>query len=60
MEIVEVMIPGKVKSEGLRVRTRDTRELGPSEAGRVLVREEADGVSFAEKAVRHCHDRPKP
>lgn len=45
----EVVLPGMVEPEGLRIRRR---ELPPLTAGQALVRVEATGVSFAEQAMR--------
>src|ERR1700688_3810040 len=44
----EILLPGVGEPETLQVRHR---ELPPLKAGEVLVRVEASGVSFAEKAM---------
>lgn len=49
MEIVEIVLPGKVEPGGLKVRRR---ELGPPRAGQSMVRVEASGISFAEQGMR--------
>ncbi|WP_211247637.1 medium chain dehydrogenase/reductase family protein [Cryptosporangium arvum] len=45
----EVVLPGVVEPNGLRIRNR---ELPAPEAGKVLLRVEATGVSFAEQQMR--------
>ncbi|MEV7130737.1 medium chain dehydrogenase/reductase family protein [Streptomyces sp. NPDC093260] len=56
-EMVEVVLPGKVEPEGLQVRRRTVPAAGP---GRVVVRMEATGVSFAEQQMRRgrYYDQP--
>ncbi|MER6494310.1 medium chain dehydrogenase/reductase family protein [Streptomyces griseorubiginosus] len=48
-ELVEVVLPGKVEPEGLRIRRGSVPAAGP---GRVVIRMEATGVSFAEQQMR--------
>ncbi|MDQ0788176.1 medium chain dehydrogenase/reductase family protein [Streptomyces sp. B3I8] len=48
-ELVEVVLPGKVEPEGLRVRRGTVPVAGP---GQVVIRMEATGVSFAEQQMR--------
>ncbi len=47
--VTEIVLPGKVEPEGLRVTTRD---LPSPDKGRVVLRMEATGVSFAEQQMR--------
>ncbi|MFD8598183.1 medium chain dehydrogenase/reductase family protein [Kitasatospora sp. NPDC059646] len=56
-ELIEVVLPGKVEPEGLQVRHGDVPAPGP---GRVVVRMEATGVSFAEQQMRRgrYYDQP--
>ncbi|GAB1333035.1 medium chain dehydrogenase/reductase family protein [Streptomyces sennicomposti] len=56
-EMVEVVLPGKVEPEGLQVRRGAVPAAGP---GRVVVRMEATGVSFAEQQMRRgrYYDQP--
>ncbi|MEU3612843.1 medium chain dehydrogenase/reductase family protein [Streptomyces sp. NPDC006872] len=56
-ELVEVVLPGKVEPEGLRIRYGVVPVPGP---GQVLVRMEATGVSFAEQQMRRgrYYDQP--
>ncbi|MEU6800109.1 medium chain dehydrogenase/reductase family protein [Streptomyces neyagawaensis] len=55
--LVEVVLPGKVEPEGLRIRTGAVPAAGP---GQVLIRMEATGVSFAEQQMRRgrYYDQP--
>ncbi|WP_328492120.1 medium chain dehydrogenase/reductase family protein [Streptomyces sp. NBC_00414] len=55
--LVEVVLPGKVEPEGLRIRHGAVPTAGP---GQVLVRMEATGVSFAEQQMRRgrYYDQP--
>ncbi|WP_433213244.1 medium chain dehydrogenase/reductase family protein [Microtetraspora malaysiensis] len=55
--LVEVVLPGKVEPEGLRIRHGDVPAAGP---GQVLIRMEATGVSFAEQQMRRgrYYDQP--
>ncbi|KAB7840002.1 medium chain dehydrogenase/reductase family protein [Streptomyces mobaraensis] len=55
--MVEVVLPGKVEPEGLEVRHRAVPTPGP---GRIVVRVEATGVSFAEQQMRRgrYYDQP--
>jgi NADPH:quinone reductase-like Zn-dependent oxidoreductase len=48
-ELVEVVLPGKVEPEGLRIRRGAVPAPGP---GQVVIRMEATGVSFAEQQMR--------
>ncbi|MFF4632939.1 medium chain dehydrogenase/reductase family protein [Streptomyces griseorubiginosus] len=48
-ELVEVVLPGKVEPEGLRIRRGAVPAAGP---GQVVIRMEATGVSFAEQQMR--------
>ncbi|AYC39843.1 medium chain dehydrogenase/reductase family protein [Streptomyces griseorubiginosus] len=48
-ELVEVVLPGKVEPEGLRIRRGSLPAAGP---GQVVIRMEATGVSFAEQQMR--------
>ncbi|MEU9397388.1 medium chain dehydrogenase/reductase family protein [Streptomyces sp. NPDC048324] len=54
---VEVVLPGKVEPEGLRVREVAVPDAG---AGQVVIRMEATGVSFAEQQMRRgrYYDQP--
>ncbi|MFD9392196.1 medium chain dehydrogenase/reductase family protein [Streptomyces sp. NPDC060000] len=56
-ELVEVVLPGKVEPEGLRIRHGAVPAPGP---GQVLIRMEATGVSFAEQQMRRgrYYDQP--
>lgn len=45
----EIVLPGKVEPDGLRI---TTRSLPPPAAGQALVHVEASGVSFAEQQMR--------
>ncbi|GAA3535304.1 zinc-binding dehydrogenase [Nonomuraea rosea] len=53
----EVVLPGKVETGGLQVRTRD---LAAPAQGQVVLRMEATGVSFAEQQMRRgkYYDQP--
>ncbi|MFJ9690692.1 medium chain dehydrogenase/reductase family protein [Kitasatospora sp. NPDC101183] len=53
----EVVLPGQVEPDGLRLRTRD---LPPPAQGQVLLRMDATGVSFAEQQMRRgkYYDQP--
>ncbi|MGW0876319.1 medium chain dehydrogenase/reductase family protein [Streptomyces sp. NPDC002740] len=55
--LVEVVLPGKVEPEGLRIRHGAVPAPG---AGQVLIRMEATGVSFAEQQMRRgrYYDQP--
>jgi NADPH:quinone reductase-like Zn-dependent oxidoreductase len=55
--LVEVVLPGKVEPEGLRIRHGAVPAPGP---GQVLIRMEATGVSFAEQQMRRgrYYDQP--
>ncbi|MER5432102.1 medium chain dehydrogenase/reductase family protein [Streptomyces sp. NPDC002588] len=55
--LVEVVLPGKVEPEGLRIRHGAVPTPGP---GQVVVRMEATGVSFAEQQMRRgrYYDQP--
>ncbi|WP_433327788.1 medium chain dehydrogenase/reductase family protein [Spirillospora sp. CA-294931] len=55
--LVEVVLPGKVEPEGLRIRHGDVPAPGP---GQVLIQMEATGVSFAEQQMRRgrYYDQP--
>ncbi|MFI6791359.1 medium chain dehydrogenase/reductase family protein [Nonomuraea sp. NPDC050383] len=55
--LVEVVLPGKVEPEGLRIRHGAVPSAGP---GQVLIRMEATGVSFAEQQMRRgrYYDQP--
>ncbi|MFE7930144.1 medium chain dehydrogenase/reductase family protein [Streptomyces sp. NPDC057456] len=55
--LVEVVLPGKVEPEGLRIRHGAVPTPG---AGQVLIRVEATGVSFAEQQMRRgrYYDQP--
>ncbi|CCH30755.1 medium chain dehydrogenase/reductase family protein [Actinosynnema sp. NPDC047251] len=57
MQALEVVLPGVVEPEGLRLRHRD---LPSPAAGQVVVRVEAGGVSFAEQQMRRAkyYDQP--
>jgi NADPH:quinone reductase-like Zn-dependent oxidoreductase len=56
-ELVEIVLPGKVEPEGLRIRHGAVPTPGP---GQVLIRMEATGVSFAEQQMRRgrYYDQP--
>ncbi|MCX4763641.1 medium chain dehydrogenase/reductase family protein [Streptomyces sp. NBC_01275] len=56
-ELVEVVLPGKVEPEGLRIRHGVVPAPGP---GQVVIRMEATGVSFAEQQMRRgrYYDQP--
>ncbi|MFF7050740.1 medium chain dehydrogenase/reductase family protein [Streptomyces griseorubiginosus] len=56
-ELVEVVLPGKVEPEGLRIRRGAVPAAGP---GQVVIRMEATGVSFAEQQMRRgrYYDQP--
>ncbi|MFE6094831.1 medium chain dehydrogenase/reductase family protein [Streptomyces massasporeus] len=56
-ELVEVVLPGRVEPEGLRIRRGAVPTPGP---GQVVVRMEATGVSFAEQQMRRgrYYDQP--
>ncbi|MQY09917.1 2-haloacrylate reductase [Streptomyces sp. RB5] len=56
-ELIEVVLPGKVEPEGLQVRQGPLPAAAP---GRVVVRMEATGVSFAEQQMRRgrYYDQP--
>ncbi|KAA2256917.1 zinc-binding dehydrogenase [Solihabitans fulvus] len=56
-ELVEVVLPGTVEPEGLELRRGPVPTAG---AGRVVVRMEATGVSFAEQQMRRgrYYDQP--
>jgi NADPH:quinone reductase-like Zn-dependent oxidoreductase len=45
----QILLPGKVEPAGLQVRTQQLSAPGP---GRVVLRMEATGVSFAEQQMR--------
>src|SRR5690348_3141595 len=55
--VTEVVLPGKVEPDGLRV---ITRELPAPAAGQVVLRMDATGVSFAEQQMRRgkYYDQP--
>ncbi|MFE4372503.1 medium chain dehydrogenase/reductase family protein [Streptomyces sp. NPDC056835] len=55
--LVEVVLPGKVEPEGLRIRRGTVPAAGP---GQVVIRMEATGVSFAEQQMRRgrYYDQP--
>jgi NADPH:quinone reductase-like Zn-dependent oxidoreductase len=54
---IEIVLPGKVESSGLQVRTR---ELPAPAEGQVVLRMDATGVSFAEQQMRlgKYYDQP--
>ncbi|MVZ99687.1 zinc-binding dehydrogenase [Actinomadura sp. LD22] len=56
-ELVEVVLPGEVEPEGLRIRRGAVPAPGP---GQIVVRMEATGVSFAEQQMRRgrYYDQP--
>lgn len=56
-ELVEIVLPGKVEPEGLRVRRGAVPAPGP---GQMVIRMEATGVSFAEQQMRRgrYYDQP--
>jgi NADPH:quinone reductase-like Zn-dependent oxidoreductase len=49
METTEIVLPGKVEADGLRVRTR---ALPAPASGQVVLRMDATGVAFAEQQMR--------
>ncbi|MDH6586082.1 NADPH:quinone reductase-like Zn-dependent oxidoreductase [Streptomyces sp. SAI-133] len=55
--LVEVVLPGKVEPEGLKIRHGAVPAAGP---GQVVIRMEATGVSFAEQQMRRgrYYDQP--
>jgi len=55
--LIEVVLPGKVEPEGLRIRYGAVPSAGP---GQVVIRVEATGVSFAEQQMRRgrYYDQP--
>ncbi|MFJ3775979.1 medium chain dehydrogenase/reductase family protein [Streptomyces sp. NPDC090075] len=55
--LVEVVLPGVVEPEGLRIQQREIPAPGP---GQIVVRMEATGVSFAEQQMRRgrYYDQP--
>ncbi|KDN22361.1 medium chain dehydrogenase/reductase family protein [Amycolatopsis rifamycinica] len=57
MTVTEIVLPGLVEPDGLRVEHRDLPRPG---AGEVLLRVEATGVSFAEQQMRRgkYYDQP--
>ncbi|WP_433274617.1 medium chain dehydrogenase/reductase family protein [Actinosynnema sp. CS-041913] len=57
MQALEVVLPGIVEPDGLRLRRRD---LPSPAAGQAVVRVEASGVSFAEQQMRRAkyYDQP--
>ncbi|OXM69190.1 medium chain dehydrogenase/reductase family protein [Amycolatopsis vastitatis] len=57
MTITEIVLPGLVEPDGLRVEHREMPRPGPGEA---LVRVEASGISFAEQQMRRgkYYDQP--
>ncbi|SEF21292.1 NADPH:quinone reductase [Amycolatopsis pretoriensis] len=57
MNITEIVLPGLVEPDGLRV---EHRELPPLGAGEALLRVEASGISFAEQQMRRgkYYDQP--
>ena len=56
-ELVEVVLPGKVEPDGLRIQRGAVPTAGP---GQVVIRMEATGVSFAEQQMRRgrYYDQP--
>ncbi|MFF7948890.1 medium chain dehydrogenase/reductase family protein [Streptomyces griseorubiginosus] len=56
-ELVEIVLPGKVEPEGLRIQRGAVPTAGP---GQVVIRMEATGVSFAEQQMRRgrYYDQP--
>ncbi|MFJ9562149.1 medium chain dehydrogenase/reductase family protein [Streptomyces fuscichromogenes] len=56
-QLVEVVLPGVVEPEGLRIQHR---EIPAPAAGQIVVRVEATGVSFAEQQMRRgrYYDQP--
>ncbi|WP_371131474.1 medium chain dehydrogenase/reductase family protein [Streptomyces sp. Ag109_O5-10] len=56
-QLVEVVLPGVVEPDGLRV---ERREIPAPAAGQIVVRVEATGVSFAEQQMRRgrYYDQP--
>ncbi|WP_086843352.1 medium chain dehydrogenase/reductase family protein [Amycolatopsis kentuckyensis] len=57
MNVTEIVLPGLVEPDGLRV---EHRELPPLGAGEALLRVEASGISFAEQQMRRgkYYDQP--
>jgi NADPH:quinone reductase-like Zn-dependent oxidoreductase len=57
VKTTEIILPGLVEPDGLRV---EHRELPPLKAGEALVRVEASGISFAEQQMRRgrYYDQP--
>ncbi|WP_103339107.1 medium chain dehydrogenase/reductase family protein [Amycolatopsis sp. CA-126428] len=57
MNVTEIVLPGLVEPDGLRV---EHRELPPLGAGEALIRVEATGISFAEQQMRRgkYYDQP--
>src|SRR4051812_2265417 len=57
MNVTQIVLPGIVEPEGLRVRDHELPAPGP---GQALVRVEASGVSFAEQQMRRgkYYDQP--
>ncbi|MEV5712268.1 medium chain dehydrogenase/reductase family protein [Amycolatopsis mediterranei] len=57
MNVTEIVLPGLVEPDGLRV---EHRELPPLGAGEALIRVEASGISFAEQQMRRgkYYDQP--
>ncbi|MFJ9786484.1 medium chain dehydrogenase/reductase family protein [Amycolatopsis sp. NPDC101161] len=57
MNVTEIVLPGLVEPDGLRV---EHREIARPDAGEALVRVEASGVSFAEQQMRRgkYYDQP--
>ncbi|WP_447034784.1 medium chain dehydrogenase/reductase family protein [Streptomyces sp. DSM 118878] len=55
--VTEVLLPGIVEPEGIQVRTRPHRPVGP---GQVVLAMEAAGISFAEQQMRRgkYYDQP--
>lgn len=57
MNVTEIVLPGLVEPDGLRV---EHRPLPPRRAGEALIRVEASGISFAEQQMRRgkYYDQP--
>ncbi|MDX3194365.1 medium chain dehydrogenase/reductase family protein [Streptomyces sp. MN03-5084-2B] len=57
MNVTEIVLPGLVEPDGLRV---EHRELPPPAADEALIRVEASGISFAEQQMRRgkYYDQP--
>jgi NADPH:quinone reductase-like Zn-dependent oxidoreductase len=57
VNVTEIVLPGLVEPDGLRV---EHRELPPLSAGEALIRVEATGISFAEQQMRRgkYYDQP--